>query len=280
MADPSGEFRKLVADELRWQLLEELAKSDRKVHELVASSGRPQNLISYHLGRLRRAGLITQHRSAADARDLYYQLNLDRFTELYLSAAVEVQPVLALVGPVIARLTDVVGTPLEEPSAAEALANRWRILFVCTANSARSQMAEAFTRELSESTLRGLSGGPVQAESAGTKPQPVHPMTIRVMNDLGVSMAGHRSKSLEEVRHHGFHRVITLCDRAREACPPIPGVVAPVHWSLPDPSEVSGSEEEVYEAFREVALAIAARVRHLLAQVGAERRASNGDGKR
>jgi len=280
MATPGGDFRKLVADEVRWHLLEELAKSDRKVQELVASSGRPQNLISYHLGRLRRAGLVTQHRSAADARDLYYQLDLDRFTDLYLSAAVDVQPALALVRPAIARLIDGELTPLEEPSAADALDNRWRILFVCTANSARSQMAEAFTREFSENTLRGLCGGRVLAESAGTSPKPVHPMTIRVMNDLGVSTADQRSKSLEEVRHHGFHRVITLCDRAREVCPPIPGVADPVHWSLPDPSEVDGSEEEMYRAFREVALAIAARVRHLLAQVGAERKgaAANADG--
>lgn len=219
---------------------------------------------------------MTQHRSAADARDLYYQLDLGRFTKLYLAAAVDVQPALALVRPVIARLLDGEMTPLEEPSAAEALASRWRILFVCTANSARSQMAEAFTREFSETTLRGLCGGPVLAESAGTEPQPVHPMTIRVMNDLGVSMAGHRSKSLDEVRHHGFHQVITLCDRAREVCPPVPGVSSPVHWSLPDPSEVEGSEEEVYRAFREVALAIAARVRHLLAQVGGERKSMAG----
>lgn len=279
MVSPSDDFRKLLADELRWHLLEELARSDRKVQELVASSGRPQNLVSYHLGRLRRAGLVTQHRSAADARDLYYQLDLDRFTDLYLGAAVEVQPALALVGPALARLVDGGLTLVEEPSAAEAAADRWRILFVCTANSARSQMAEAFTRELSQTTLRGLSGGPVLAESAGTHPQPIHPMTIRVMNDLGVGTAGQRSKSLEDVRHHGFHRVITLCDRAREVCPPIPGVVDPVHWSLPDPSEVNGSEEEVYRAFREVALAIAARVRNLLTQVGAERRAAAGNAK-
>ncbi len=221
MADPGGDFRKLVADEVRWHLLEELAKSDRKVHELVVSSGRPQNLVSYHLGRLRRAGLVNVHRSAGDARDLYYQLDLDRFTDLYSKAGAGIQPAFALVGPLIAQLETIAAVPTKAP------AERWRVLFVCTANSARSQMAEAFTRELSNGSLRALSRGPVEAESAGTAPRPVHPMAIRVMDDLGVRMPEPRSKSFEELRHHGFEQAITLCDVARETCPPIPGVDIP-----------------------------------------------------
>lgn len=271
MADAGGNFRKLVADEVRWHLLEELARSDRKVHELVSSSGRPQNLISYHLGRLRQAGLVTVHRSAGDARDLYYQLDLDRFTDLYSSAGAGVQPAFALVGPLIAQLETL------SPGSSEMPSDPWRVLFVCTANSARSQMAEAFTRELSNGSLRTLSRGPVEAESGGTAPRPVHPMAIRVMHDLGVRMLDPQSKSLEEVLGHRFDQAITLCDVAREGCPPIPGVDDPPHWSLPDPAATAGSEDEVYEAFRASALTIAARVRQLLVQVGAARAASQHD---
>lgn len=270
MTSGDGGFRKLLADDVRWHLLEQLARSDRKVHELVASSGRPQNLISYHLARLRRAGLVTQRRSSADARDLYYQLDLDRFTDLYAGAAAGVQPAFALLGS---------RGPGGESSAL-APVRAWRVLFLCTANSARSQMAEAFARELSLDTLRELSHGPVEAESAGTAPESVHPMAIRVMNDLGVSIADQHSKSVDEVRDHHFDQVITLCDVARETCPPIPGVADPVHWSLPDPAATAGSEDEVYEAFRTSALAIASRVRRLLVQVGAMRKATieHGDG--
>lgn len=274
MGSPDADFRRLVADEVRWHLLEELARSDRKVQELVASSGRPQNLVSYHLGRLRRAGLVTQHRSAADARDLYYQLDLDRFTDLYTTAGAGVQPAFALVGPLIGQLEDV------HPVTSQAPADQWRVLFVCTANSARSQMAEAFTRQLGHGALRSLSRGPVEAESAGTAPRPVHPVAIRVMSDLGVTMAGQRSKSLEEVLDRRFDQVITLCDIAREACPPIPDVADPAHWSLPDPAATTGSEREVYEAFRASALTIAARVRQLLLQIGGERQATTEHGAR
>ncbi len=268
MAVPGGDFRKLVADEVRWRLLEELARSDRKVQELVAISSRPQNLVSYHLGRLRRAGLVTVHRSAADARDLYYQLDLDQFTDLYTRSGAAVQPAFSLVLPLIAQLETL-------PSLwTEARSNDYRVLFVCTANSARSQMAEAFARELSGGPLRALSHGPVEAESAGTDPWPVHPMATRVMRDLGIGMPDPRSKSLEEVRDHRFDQVITLCDVAREACPPIVGVEDPPHWSLPDPAAAAGSEEEIYGAFRVSALTIAARVRQLLMQVGAARTAT------
>lgn len=267
MAVLGGDLRKLVADDVRWHLLEELSRSDRKVQELVASSGRPQNLVSYHLGRLRRAGLVTQHRSAADARDLYYQLDLDRFTDLYTRAAAGVQPAFALVGPLIAHLESLQPVPTEAVTQS-------RVLFVCTANSARSQMAEAFTRELSNGALGALSHGPVEAESAGTAPRPVHPMAIRVLDDLGVTMADQRSKSLEEVRDRRFDQVVTLCDIAREACPPIDGVTEPAHWSLPDPAATTGSEEDVYQAFRESALTIAARVRRLLVQIGATQAAT------
>lgn len=253
MPPEDREFRKLLADDVRWDLLEQLAQSDRTVQELVDRVGRPQNLISYHLAKLRRAGLVTQRRSSADARDLYCQLDLERFTDLYLCAASGVQPALAL-------------SPGREAPPDRA----WRVLFVCTGNSARSQMAEAFARAFGQ--------GVVEAESAGTDPRPIHPLAIRVLHDLGVSMADQHSKPLEQVGGHHIDQVITLCDLARESCPPIPGVAGRAHWSLPDPAAVRGSEDERYQAFRASAAAIEARVRRLLVRIGAERQASTERG--
>lgn len=270
MVPSDAEFRRLVADEVRWHLLEELARSDRKVQELVASAGRPQNLVSYHLGRLRRAGLVTQHRSAADARDLYYQLDIERFTDLYSRAGAAVQPSFMLARTLMADVESLPAVRSESPIA------RWRVLFVCTANSARSQMAEAFTRELGNGRLRRLCQGQIEAESAGTAPRPVHPMASRVMSDLGVPMAQQRSKALEQVLDHRFDQVITLCDIAREVCLPVSGVPNAAHWSLPDPAEAAGPESEVYAAFKASALTIAARVQQMLVQVVAARNAPVG----
>jgi arsenate reductase (thioredoxin) len=99
----------------------------------------------------------------------------------------------------------------------------------------------------------------------------LHPVAVRIMDDLGIGIEDQRSKPLEAVRHHHFDQVITACDRAREACGPVLGIADPVHWSLPDPGRATRSQDEVYEVFRTSTLTIAARVRELLVQVGAQR---------
>jgi protein-tyrosine-phosphatase len=131
-----------------------------------------------------------------------------------------------------------------------------RILFLCTQNSARSQMAEGL--------LRSRSRGRIEAFSAGTEPSKVHPLAIRVLEEMQIDIRHHRSKSMEEYLDQKFDYIITVCDRAREACPVFPGDPIKIHWSFPDPSAVQGSENEKYSAFRETAIQLNTRIGYLL----------------
>jgi len=121
--------------------------------------------------------------------------------------------------------------------------DRLRVLFICTGNSARSQMAEG--------VLRHLAGERVEVFSAGSKPSVVHPMAIRAMAEFAVDISGHRSKSLMEFIHQPFDFVITVCDSAAETCPAFPGRAQRIHWSFPDPAAVEGEEAKL-AAFRSV----------------------------
>jgi len=131
-----------------------------------------------------------------------------------------------------------------------------RVLFVCTNNSARSQMAEGL--------LRHLHGDRYEVFSAGTFSTEVHPLAIRAMAERGVDISGHRSKSLDEFRGAEFDLVVTVCDRAREACPFFPGGGKRVHQSFPDPAAAAGTEEERLCAFRDVRDAIEAWIEETL----------------
>src|SRR4051794_32276259 len=142
--------------------MSELARSDRRVGELCALAGQPQSLVSYHLRRLRDEGLVAMRRSAADGRDTYYVLDLARCGELLTSAGASLHPGLA---------------PAPRPTAGHGAAPA-RVLFLCTGNSARSQMAEALAEQ--------LSGGAVSAVSAGSHPKPLHPNAVRVMRARGI----------------------------------------------------------------------------------------------
>jgi arsenate reductase len=119
-----------------------------------------------------------------------------------------------------------------------------RVLFVCTNNSARSQMAEGL--------LRHLYGDRYEVFSAGTLPTEVHPLAIRAMAERGVDISGQRSKSLNELRGQEFDLVVTVCDQAKEACPFFPGGGERLHQSFPDPAAAAGTEEDRLCAFREV----------------------------
>jgi arsenate reductase len=119
-----------------------------------------------------------------------------------------------------------------------------RVLILCTANSARSQMAEAL--------LRLDACDRFQVSSAGSKPTSIRPEAIAVMQELGVDMSSHRSKSVDEFADDSFHLVITVCDNARETCPVYPGHAKRLHHAFDDPAAVAGSEQERLAAFRRV----------------------------
>ena len=111
-----------------------------------------------------------------------------------------------------------------------------RILFICTHNSARSQMAEGL--------LRHLGGDRFEAYSAGTEATQVRPLAIEVMRELDIDISGQQSKTLDRYVGEPFDKVITVCDTAAEACPVFPGAREQLHWSFPDPSQATGSPEE------------------------------------
>ena len=239
------QFLRLAGDPLRWRLLSELARSDRRVGELCELAGRRQSLVSYHLRQLRDGGLVSMRRSAADGRDTYYVLDLARCGELLSSAGVALHPGLA----------PTARAPRERGSA------RARVLFLCTGNSARSQMAEALAEH--------LSGGAVSAVSAGSHPKPLHPNAVRVMRERGIEIGGRRPKHLGEFAGQRFDYVISLCDRVREVCPEFPGGPELIHWSIPDPAREPGSDEETLPAFERTADELGVRIGFLIEAIEA-----------
>ena len=132
-----------------------------------------------------------------------------------------------------------------------------RVIFVCTHNSARSQMAEGL--------LRAWGGERYEAVSAGTEATRVRPEAIAVMRELGIDISGHTSKVLEPFRGERFDWLVTVCDQAREACPTLPGVTNQLHWSVDDPSGAHGDEQTRLAAFRAARDDLAGRVRAFLA---------------
>jgi arsenate reductase len=119
-----------------------------------------------------------------------------------------------------------------------------KVLFLCTENSCRSQMAEGI--------LRHLMGNEFDVFSAGVRPSVVNPIAIKVMAEIGIDISGHRSKSVEELQGTGFDFVITTCDAARETCPVFPAKARHLHWGFNDPAAARRSEEEILSAFRKV----------------------------
>ena len=132
-----------------------------------------------------------------------------------------------------------------------------RVLFLCTHNSARSQMAEGF--------LRAMGGDRFEIASAGTEATRVHPLAIRAMEEVGISLAGHTSKTLDRFLGQLWDYVITVCDSANERCPVFPAQTRRIHWSFDDPSRATGTEEERLGTFRRIRDEILATLRGWLA---------------
>lgn len=140
-------------------------------------------------------------------------------------------------------------TRKERPVAADPI----RVLFVCTHNSARSQIAEAL--------LKRYGGDDFAVFSAGTEVTRVNPYALRVIEEAGIDWSGARSKSITEFLDEAFDYVITVCDRARQTCPVFPGSTNTLHWGLDDPSQVEGTDEEKLAAFRLTETEVSARLR-------------------
>ena len=259
VADPPS-FVRLASHPVRWRLLQELVRSDRAVSELMTLVDEPQSLVSYHLRHLRDGGLVFSRRSSADRRDSYYAIDLGACREAVQAAGGALHPALWLapVPPAGARL----GGPRR----------RRRVLFLCTGNSARSQMAEAL--------LEHMSAGAIEAVSAGSHPKPLHPNAVRVLQKWGIDISGNRTKHLDEFVAQRFDEVITLCDRVREVCPEFPSHPDLVHWSVPDPALEGPTNRASYPAFVRTADELETRISfqlHLLADPATTRRFSDAE---
>jgi len=127
-----------------------------------------------------------------------------------------------------------------------------RILFLCTGNSARSQMAEGL--------LRNIAGDKYEVFSAGTHPNGVHPLTTQAMREIDIDVSGQTSKDVGVFEGQQFDYVITVCDRAKQACPVFPGAM-PIHWGFDDPADAAGGQENQLRTFRRVRDEILARLR-------------------
>ncbi len=141
------------------------------------------------------------------------------------------------------------------------MAKALRLLFICTANSCRSQMAEGFARHYGQ--------GLVEPYSAGIEPTTVHPLVVEVMAEPGIDISAQRAKGLSDVPQD-VDLVVTVCDRVAETCPLFPGAKRILHWSLPDPAAVEGTPEEVRQAFRGVRKEIEQWAQRLLEEIAAD----------
>jgi len=238
-APPS--FVRLAGHPLRWRLMGELARSDRRVRELVVLLDEPQNLVSYHLGRLRSAGLVGARRSSFDARDAYYHLDLAGTAAALSATGLALHPGL--------RLASTASAAPERPC---------RVLFMCTGNSARSPVAEALLRRRSDQ---------IEVVSAGSRPKPLHPNAVRVLSEYGIELFDRPPRHLSVFENDSFDYVITLCDRVREMCPDFPGQAEQVHWSIPDPASAGQDDEDSYPAFQQMAAELQTRIGFLLAAI-------------
>jgi protein-tyrosine-phosphatase len=239
-------FFRILADDTRLLIVRLLAVSDLKAGELVSILQLPSNAVSYHLKQLRSLGLLCDRRSSSDARDVYYRVDLDRLERLYAEAGDALHPGLG-------------SSASAEPAVGKAVPSApptpLRVLFLCTHNSARSQLAEAL--------LRHLGGERVEVYSAGSMPTEVHPDTLRVLRELHVDTSGLSAKSLDHFLGEPFDYIITVCDRVRDICPSFPGDPNQAHWSFPDPVVIEDPERRL-QAFRAVATELQTRIRYLL----------------
>lgn len=234
-------FLRTVADETRLAIVRLLAMTDLKAGEIMERVGAPQNAVSYHLKQLRSLGLLRDRRSSGDARDVYYSIDIERLYALYAATGDALHPALA--------------ADSTTGSSASTINQPLRVLFLCTHNSARSQLAEAI--------LRYMGGDQVEVFSAGSQPSALHPMARELLNEWGIDTSQHVAKPMSQFAGQSFDYVITVCDRIRDSCPTFPGDPERIHWSFPDPSSVE-AEGERWQAFLKLQRELCTRIRLLL----------------
>jgi protein-tyrosine-phosphatase len=188
---------------------------------------------------------VRTHRSSADRRDSYYAVDLAGCREQLRAAGGALHPGLLFEAAPPPRRR-VKGSGRRKP----------RVLFLCTGNSARSQIAEALLEEMSDGT--------VAAASAGSHPKPLHPNAVRVMNKRGIDISGNRVEHVDEFVAQRFDVVITLCDRVREVCPEFPSHPDLVHWSVPDPALAGSNDRATLPAFARLVTELETRIGFLL----------------
>ena len=238
-------FFKVLADETRLTIMRLLAQTDLRSGEVGDRLGLPHNAVSYHLKQLRQVGLLRDHRSSSDARDVYYSIELDRLSALYGAAGAALPIVAASAGP--------------DPGSAPAALPPLRVLFLCTHNSARSQLAEGI--------LRHLGGDRVEAASAGSTPTQVHAFTHALLQEWGIDTSRTVARDVEAVRGQAYDYVITVCDRMRDHCPSFLGDPVLMHWSVPDPLDIQEAPRQ-WSAFCAVQQELVTRIRYLLSATG------------
>lgn len=183
---------------------------------------------------------MSSRKSSFDGRGVYYRVHLDQCAELLAATGAALHPGLPSGGQ---------RTPARPVGLGRHLA---KVLFVCTGNGARSQIAEALMRDRTRDT--------VEVVSAGSHPTPVHPNAIKVLAERGIDISGARSKPIAQFSGRHFAYVITLCDKVREVCPEFPGPGQTMHWSIEDPSRASGTLRATLPAFRELAAELESRI--------------------
>jgi len=141
---------------------------------------------------------------------------------------------------------------MEQCGRPDSLMIKPKVLFLCTGNSARSQMAEGF--------LRNMAGDYFEALSAGIEPKGLNPLAVEVMREIGIDLSHQHAKDVREFLGDPIPYIVTVCDNAKEHCPIFPGTYQYIHWSLPDPAAVQGTEDEKLAAFRRIRDEIASRV--------------------
>jgi ArsR family transcriptional regulator, arsenate/arsenite/antimonite-responsive transcriptional repressor / arsenate reductase (thioredoxin) len=244
MGTTSGEQHQpllaLLAERGGWNLVNLLARSDYHFGELKEQTALTADTLEHYLQVLREYGLISERPSDAQPDEVFYRLDLDAMRDAFAAAG-------AAIHPVIGGGEDVDTTELAQKKP--------RVLFLCTGNSARSQIAEGL--------MRHFSKGNVAVFSAGSKPSQVHPLAIKTMNDAGIDISNQRSKHLDEFVGQQFDYVITVCDHQHEACPVFPGNPDRIHWGFSDPVNIEGEEEQEH-AFRSTANHLRNLVRHFL----------------